>query len=252
MNEIDRIYKTHKATVTNSHGYMLNNNKIVPKNTVLMFLANPGYCASRQLVRLVSHNHFLTKNKLNKFMRSNVPNNQIYVSNIFKKRTHLPNTPYKNMQLYYGNKLKSFAYTKKLPLLSKQHIQKNYFYENKAPKFAETVGPIKRGTSIKLSNLLKQIGPGVHIIGSCRESIENMNKTDSESSLDVPNYGWPHLIAQHPSNPNLRRPNNTLTAKHPGLYNYYLNSERKNSLPPNIQKITDKKEINVLSLCPLK
>ena len=81
---IKNIYKQHGARLINAHGTMLNNVKNVPKNTVLMFLTNPGYCAIVPLARSVYHDFFETRKNLEKFLNGNIPNKYIYVSMVCK------------------------------------------------------------------------------------------------------------------------------------------------------------------------
>ena len=219
------IFRQHGAKLINAHGTMLNNVKTVPKNTVLMFLTNPGYCTLVPLARSVYHNFFESRQDLEKFLNGNIPNKYIYVSNI-KNRTHLPNSTYKNMSLTFNNKrTRGLAYVRKLPLISRQHVMTHYTNNyNKPPKFAETVGPIKRGTRTKLSNVLANVGPGVYIIASCRQTLED--RTKKHEARNTSNNTWPYITSVHPTDPSLRRKNNSLLSKHPEAFNFLLKSER--------------------------
>ena len=222
---IKNIYKQHGAKLVNAHGTMLNNVKTVPKNTVLMFLTNPGYCTLLPLARSVYHDFFETRKDLEKFLNGNIPNKYIYVSNI-KNRTHLPDQTYRNMSLTFNDKnFKSLAYIRKLPLTSQQYILNRYANKyNKPPKFAETVGPIKRGTRTKLSDVLEETGPGVYVIASCRRTLENRAK--KYVPINASSNSYPYNKVAHPTNVTLRRKNNSLLGKHPGSFNYTLKAER--------------------------
>ena len=216
---MENIYKTHGAKLVNAHGSMTGNKKNVPKNTVLMFLSNPGYCTSVLASRKISHDFFEHRNTLDKFMSGNVPKNYFGVSNI-KNRTHVPGNTYNNMKLHFIDKeYKSIGYVKKLPLTTSQHILQQYLPFNKVPTFAETAGPV-RGTRTKLSNLLSNTGPGVYIIASCR------GKNNNTSAVNTPSNSWPYTKPIHPKNSNLRRKNNLLKLEHPGTVNFMLKSER--------------------------
>jgi hypothetical protein len=222
---IKNIYKQHGAKLINAHGTMLNNVKNVPKNTVLMFLTNPGYCAVVPLARSVYHDFFETRKNLEKFLNGNIPNKYIYVSNI-KNRTHVPGQTYRNMSLTFDNKrTRGLAYVRKLPLTSQQYILTHYTNTlNTPPKFAETLGPIKRGTRTKLSNILSNIGPGVYIIASCRRTLAN--RATKQEPMNTPgSTSWPYVPTVHPTNESLRRKYN-LESKHPESFNYTLKSER--------------------------
>jgi hypothetical protein len=219
------IYKQHGARLINAHGTMLNNVKTVPKNTVLMFLTNPGYCTLLPLARSVYHDFFETRKDLEKFLNGNIPDKYIYVSNI-KNRTHLPDQIYRDMSLTFNNKnFKGLAYMRKLPLTSQQHILTHYANKyNKPPKFAETVGPIKRGTRTKLSTVLEDTGPGVYVIASCRRTLENRAK--KHVPINTSNNSWPYNKAIHPTNVRLKRKINSLLGKHPSSFNFTLKATR--------------------------
>ena len=235
---IKNIYKQHGVKLINAHGTMLNNVKTVPKNTVLMFLTNPGYCTTLPLARSVYHNFFETRKDLEKFLNGNIPNKYIYVSNI-KNRTHLPDQTYRNMSLTFNDKnFRGLAYMRKLPLTSQQHILTHYYKYNKPPKFAETSGPIKRGTKTKLSNVLEDTGPGVYVVSSCRRTLKNRSK--KHVPMNTSNNSWPYNKAVHPTNVTLRRKNNSLLGKHPASFNFSLKagrSDTKKRKPITIQNV---------------
>lgn len=235
---IKNVYKQHGAKLINAHGTMLNNVKTVPKNTVLMFLTNPGYCTALPLARSVYHDFFETRKDLEKFINGNIPNKYIYVSNI-KNRTHLPDQTYRNMSLTFNDKnFKGLAYIHKLPLTTRKHILSSY--SNEPPKFAETVGPIKRGTRTKLSNVLSNVGPGVYVVASCRRTLENRAKKYIPFNTPGGESSWPYYEATHPTNVTLRRKNNSLLAKHPESFNYTLKAERN-----YLERTKKKKKITI-------
>jgi hypothetical protein len=224
---ITNVYKKHGARLINAHGTMLNNVKNVPKNTVIIFLSNPGYCTSLLLARSTYHDFFETRENLNKFLNGKVPNNRIYASNV-KNRTHVTGDKYRDMSLTFFNKsYKGLAYVRKLPLSTQQHVLPHYWEFNRVPKFAETLGPIRRGTQTKLSEVIRNVGPGVYIVASCRRGLQN--KERNLFPMNTPNNDelWPYHKGNHPTNASLRRKRNNLKAVHPCGFNYSLRGERE-------------------------
>lgn len=218
------IYEKYGARMINAHGTMLNNKSIVPRNTILIFLTRPGYCTALPMARKVYHDYFESNENIRKFLSGNVPKKYLYVSNI-KNRTHYPGHAYHNMTLAFNNKkLPSLGYVRKLPLTRQHHILGHYLHKetNVAPTFAETLGPIPRGTRIRLSDVLKKTGPGVYIIASCRRTLEN--KTLKKTPMNIPERYAP----EHPTDPRLRRSKkrNNWESPHPGAFNFSLHAER--------------------------
>ncbi len=222
---ITNVYKKHGARLINAHSTMLNNVKQVPKNTVIIFLSNPGYCTSLLLARSTYHDFFETNKNLQKFLNGNVPKNRIYVSNV-KNRTHVEGDTYPDLSLTFANKnYKGLAYVRKLPLSTQQHVLQHYWEYNRVPKFAETLGPIRRGTRTTLSEVIRNVGPGVYIVASCRDKIVNRKRLP----MNMPNNAesWPYYQGNHPTNASLRRKRNNLKAVHPCGFNYSLRGERE-------------------------
>ena len=228
------IYKKYGARVVNAHGTMLENKKIVPKDTVLMFLTHPGYCTGLQCARTVYHNFFEKRTNLEKFISGNVPPGYMCVSDI-KNRTHGPGDQYDNMSLTFQNKkIPGLGYVRKLPLTTQQHIGETYYGKNRVPTFAETLGPIKRGTRTKLSEILKSVGPGVYVIASCRPLKSNRNI----APLNLPSTGYlSNVPREHPRNPELRKKNNTLMIEYPGIFNYQLGRNMKKTFRPRMNDV---------------
>ena len=165
-NIILKTYKKHGAKLMNGHGEILMQNKMVPEGTVIMFLAEPGYCMNIPTGQEIQRKFFESNNDLKRFFKSGRPEQIHHVTNILS-RTHFAGTPYRNMMISLkpNKSFKGMGFIKKLPISEKSTLR-----SNRPPTFANTVGPIVPG-QYRLSNMLKQEGPGVYIVSACRANI---------------------------------------------------------------------------------
>lgn len=175
-NAISRAYFTKGAYLVDAHGLLAspdNIKKIVPDNTVIYFMAQPGYCLNIPTTLGIQNEFFTSKNKLFNFLYRagnavkkprNV--NLTNVSNI-DTRIKIPGDKYLNMNVNIEpNKTwPTMGYVKKLPTKT----------SNKIPSFKNII-PLRSGR-YRLSELLNdrfQDG-GVFIISSCRAIPTNNN-----------------------------------------------------------------------------
>jgi hypothetical protein len=165
-NIILKTFKKYGAKLMNGHGEILLQNKPVPEGTVIMFLAEPGYCMNIPTGQEIQRKFFESENNLKRFFKSGRPEQIHHVTNILS-RTHFPGTTYRNMSISLkpNKSYKGMGYIKKLPI-----AEKSTLFRNLPPTFADTVGPIVPG-KYRLSNLLKQEGPGVYVVSACRANI---------------------------------------------------------------------------------
>jgi hypothetical protein len=176
-NAISKAYFTKGAYLVDAHGFLASPDKIrkiVPDNTVIYFMAQPGFCINIPTTLGIQNEFFTSKNKLFNFLYragnavkkpGNV--NLTNVSNI-DTRIKIPGDKYLNMNVNIEpNKTwPTMGYIKKLPTKT----------SNKIPTF-DNIVPLRSGR-YRLSELLKdrfQNG-GVFIISSCR-AIPNTNNT---------------------------------------------------------------------------
>lgn len=176
-NAISKAYFTKGAYLIDAHGLLASPDKIkkiVPDNTVIYFMAQPGYCLNIPTTLGIQNEFFTSKNKLFNFLYRagnavkkprNV--NLTNVSNI-DTRIKIPGDKYLNMNVNIEpNKTwPTMGYVKKLPTKT----------SNKIPSFKNVV-PLQSGR-YRLSELLKDrfLTGGVFIISSCR-AIPNNNNT---------------------------------------------------------------------------
>jgi len=168
-NAISQALFTKGAYLVSAHGTLASPNKIhkkVPPNTVIYFMADPGYCLSIPAMLGVQNEFFTSKQKLYNFLyrAGNAVNkprtmNITHVYNIHG-RIRTPGQEYLDMyvNLIPNTKHQGMGYVKPLPTNS----------YNKIPTFNKVV-PLLPGEYL-LSNLLKTrfSGGGVFIISSCR------------------------------------------------------------------------------------
>ena len=191
-SRILKTYEEHGARLVEAHGVLVGTKKVVPPDTVIMFLAEPGYCMLIKSSRRVSSNFFENKEGLIKFFKSGGNRrNYKHVSDILK-RTHFPGQEYLDTDLEFKDPTtKSIGYIRKLPLTRRQIIYNHLFNKEQPPTFAETVGPNVHGQRLKLSSVLKRGGPGVYIVSSCRVSPHLLKKT-LPMNVPHPNF-WPYV-----------------------------------------------------------
>ncbi len=164
-------YQSHGAKLVEAHGVLTGTTSIVPDDTIIMFLSEPGYCMLISAGRRVARDFFESRRGLMQFFKSgNQRRNYKHVSDILK-RTHVPGEKYLDLTLEMFDKTsKSYGYIKKLPLTTRPLVSAHHFASESAPKFAETAGPLVYKKQVKLSSIIKQTGPGVYIVSACRVS----------------------------------------------------------------------------------
>jgi hypothetical protein len=197
-NRETRIIKTfenHGARLVDAHGALTGTKEVVPSDTVIMFLSEPGYCILLRTARKVSADFFENKEGLVRFFKSGGNRrNYKHVSDILK-RTHFPGQEYLDTDLTFEDPVsKSLGYVKKLPLSRQQIIYNHLFDREQTPTFAETAGPFVHGKRLKLSKIIKDGGPGVYIVSSCRVSPYLLKLPPSKLPTNVPHPEyWPYI-----------------------------------------------------------
>jgi hypothetical protein len=197
-NAISKAFFTKGAYLIDAHGMLASPDKIkkiVPDNTVIYFMAQPGYCLDIPTTLGVQNKFFTSKEKLYNFLyragnsvkkTGNV--NLTNVSNI-DTRIKIPGDKYLNMNVNIEpNKTwATMGYVKKLPTKT----------SNKIPTFKNVI-PLRSGR-YRLSELLRERFPsgGVFIISSCR-AIPNNKVTrmrDPKFEISQPARGTPWTSA---------------------------------------------------------
>jgi hypothetical protein len=186
-NAISRAYFTKGAYLVDAHGVLSSPNnikKIVPDNTVIYFLAQPGFCLYIPTTLGIQNEFFTSKNKLFNFLyrAGNAVNkprniNLTNVSNI-DTRIKIPGDKYLNMNVYIepNKRRPTMGYVKPLPTIT----------SDKIPTFKNVI-PLRSGR-YRLSELLKDHFPGggVFIISACRAIPGNRN---NDPRMRHPKYG---------------------------------------------------------------
>jgi len=182
------------AYLVDAHGMLASPDKIrkiVPDNTVIYFMAQPGYCLNIPTTLGIQNKFFTNKQKLFNFLyragnavnkKGNV--NFTNVSNI-DTRIKVPGAKYLNMNVNIepDKTWPTMGYIKMLPTTT----------SNKIPSFKNII-PLRAGR-YRLSELLQDKFPsgGVFIISSCR-AIPNNNVTrmrDPKFQISQPARGTP-------------------------------------------------------------
>ncbi len=173
-DKILNTYRTKGAFLVDDHGVLTNNGPLpkpkVPKDTVIIFLPQTGYCMAIQDGQVIQRLFFESKSDLEKFFKSGrvSPSDKHYhhVTNLLSK-TYFEGDEFDNMtvQLEPDKHYKNMGFIKKLPSLRKSTIHTPTI----TPTFAETAGPIHSGT-YRLSTLIKSYFPkgGVFVVSACR------------------------------------------------------------------------------------
>jgi len=183
---ISKAFFKKGAYLVNSHGLLADPNNIqktVPANTVIYFLANPGYCLNIPTTLGIQNEFFTKKQKLFNFLYragnavdKKKNRNITHVHNI-NTRIKIPGDKYLNMNLNIipNKKFPTMGYIKKLPTKS----------SNKIPKFTNVV-PMRAGR-YRLSKLLKNkfSNGGVFIISACRAIPYNIKNRFEEPGLEM-------------------------------------------------------------------
>ena len=175
---------TKGAFLVNAHGMLASPNniqKIVPPNTVIYFLANPGYCLNIPTTLGIQNEFFTNKTKLYNFLyragnsvKNRRPSNITHVHNI-NTRIKVPGQKYLDMyvDVVPDKKWPTMGYIKKLPTKPSHVI----------PTFTNVV-PMPSGRYL-LSNLLKNrfSNGGVFIISACRAIPNNVARFEEPGML---------------------------------------------------------------------
>ena len=183
---ISKAFFKKGAYLVNAHGLLASPNniqKIVPANTVIYFLANPGYCLNIRTSLGVQNEFFTNKQKLYNFLyrAGNAVDkkrnrNITHVHNI-NTRIKIPGDKYLNMNLNIipNKEFPTMGYIKKLPTKS----------SNKIPTFTNVV-PLRTGR-YRLSELLKNkfSNGGVFIISACRAIPYNKKNRYEQPGLEM-------------------------------------------------------------------
>lgn len=181
---ISAAYFSKGAYLVNAHGMLASPNKIkqkVPPNTVIYFLANPGYCLDIPTTLGIQNEFFTNQQKLFNFLyragnsvKNRRPSNITHVHNI-NTRLKVPGQTYLDMyvDVVPDKQWPTMGYVKKLPT-KPSHI---------IPTFMNVV-PLPSGRYL-LSNLLKNrfSNGGVFIISACRAIPNNVHRFEEPGML---------------------------------------------------------------------
>jgi hypothetical protein len=175
---ISEAYFTKGAYLVNAHGMLASPNKIkqkVPPNTVIYFLAEPGYCLNIPTTLGIQNEFFTSRQKLFNFLyRAGNPVGKprstkiTHVHNI-NTRIKKPGEKYLDMYLNVvpNKKWPTMGYIKKLPT-KPSHIVPTY----------RNIIKLNNPGRYLLSNLLKTKfkNGGVIIISACRAIPNNIHR----------------------------------------------------------------------------
>jgi hypothetical protein len=254
---ISEAYFTKGAYLVNAHGMLVSPNKIkkiVPPNTVIYFLANPGYCLNIPTTLGIQNEFFTNKTKMYNFLYRagnavGKPGNAHinHVSNIHE-RIKIPGDVYLDMYLNLSpNKTHAtMGYIKELPTKPSHVI----------PTFNNIV-PIRSGRYL-LSNLLKNrfSNGGVFIISACRAIPNNIHRFEERGSglpksQPARRTAWTEAITsgEGPYTVRIRgRPNRkTKTTLAPGVSKNVTRSRYPSEILEQLRKAVFKNGTNVMN-----
>ena len=183
---ITRAFFTKGAYLVNAHGLLASPNKIqktVPPNTVIYFLANPGYCLNIPTTLGIQNEFFTNKQKMYNFLyrAGNAVNkkrnrNITHVHNV-NTRLKVPGDKYLNMyvNIVPDKKWATMGYIKKLPT-KPSHVIPNF----------KNVVPLRKGRYLLSDLLEKQFSHGgVFIISACRAIPYNKTNRFEEPGMEM-------------------------------------------------------------------
>jgi len=206
-NAISQALFTKGAYLVSAHGILASPNKInkvVPPNTVIYFLADPGYCLNMSLMFGVQNEFFTSKQKLYNFLYRagnavNKPRN-VNINHVHDAhgRIRLPGQKYLNMYVNVipDKEYPAMGYVKRLPTTR----------SNQVPTFNQIV-PLHPGRYL-LSEYIRNYHPegGVFIISSCRYIPGDRYRFRNGDIKNSPARGtaWTNAVAGNLFRPTIR------------------------------------------------
>ncbi len=174
-----KYFENHpnRVRLVDGHGVLKGGRKIVPKDTVIMFLSKVGYCMAINAGRSIHKKYFESNTGLIKFFKSGNTNRRNHHVTDIMSRTYLPGTVYQDLSVKIVPEPgePTMGFLKKLPLKRK----------NLPPLLGNTVGPTKKDKYL-LSKIIRAGGPGIYIVSACRVSPYNMYNNNNDIPINLP------------------------------------------------------------------
>ena len=185
-NKIVNTYNRLGGALIEGHGSLVTLNqapeKVVPPDTVIIFLSKFGQCMFIEAGRLLQNRYFRSNNNIKRFFRGAGAEEGLHHANILG-RARFEGQKYPDISITMRDKnYKSMGYIWKLPLGRKRAMTHYDLMSENRPRVGEVRSPYNRGT-YKLSELIERLGPGVYIVNAC---------------LVVPNYNPKRLPVNAP------------------------------------------------------
>ena len=169
------IFHRKGARLVDAHGSLVGSDnkpfEPVPPDTVVIFMAEVGYCAMTGVTRNLENEFFTSKAKLEEFFRGGAAVKGRHYGNAYN-RTWLPGEEYPSIKLqFYDEKIKNMGFVYKLPLARRRPFPGT----GNAPAMTEVNYPKENSGHwprsphhwILLKDLMARLGPGVYIISAC-------------------------------------------------------------------------------------
>ena len=172
-NELVRLYTRYGGKHVEGHGILVNLETPVsakiPKNTAVVFLAEPGKCMWVHAGRSLAHGYFRNENSLIRFFKGEAGRAGIKHGEILS-RTFFEGSMYPNMRVtFYDKNFPGFGFVRRLPLRRNLPQNANNMNKEHLPERGEIFNRVRHGpnSTYYLSQILTLLGPGVYIINAC-------------------------------------------------------------------------------------
>jgi hypothetical protein len=172
-DKIVTTYKQFGAKLIEAHGRLATVNEanniswVVPKNTVVIFLAKPGRCMFIGAGRILAQQYFRNNSDIVNFFKGKAARAGLHHGEILS-RTFFENEMCPNVSLEFkNNSFPSFGYVWKLPLMRSRTVTANNLALEPAPLRTEIYNKINHGTTLQIKSVIDKLGPGVYIVNAC-------------------------------------------------------------------------------------
>ena len=188
--EIIRIYRGAKnnqgrggAKLIEAHGALSitnnNNYKVVPEDTVIIFLSKFGQCMSMRGQRTLSNEYFRSDAGMMRFFRGEAGMAGVHHGEILS-RTKFHGEEYPDVYFEFKDvNHAGFGYVWSLPVATKRPEN----FNSNIPRMNQILRGGNHGNfhgkSMRLSEVIRSLGKGVYIVSSClvaQNQVEPMNK----------------------------------------------------------------------------
>jgi hypothetical protein len=171
--QILNAHQQYGTKLVEGHGVLVPLNqpvtKPVPKDTIIIFLSEPGKCMWIHAGRVLARRYFMSNNSLRNFFMGGGGAQGVHHGEILS-RTFVPGQEYPNMIVeFHDNEFPGFGWVRKLPLTRNLAENANNMRKEGPPERGEIYNRINHGphASYYLSQILTYLGPGVYIINAC-------------------------------------------------------------------------------------